>query len=107
MVKHINGQELEALIASADKPVFCDFWANWCGPCRMLGPVFEAVSDKYADKAIFVKIDVDDEASESVARKYQISSIPNVLVFKNGALAGNNLGFMPQEAFEKFVENNL
>ena len=76
MVKHINGEQLEELIAHTDKMVFCDFWANWCGPCRMLGPVFEAVSNKYEEKAIFVKIDVDDEASEAVARKYQISSIP-------------------------------
>ena len=59
MVKYVNAEALEELIASSNKPVFCDFWASWCGPCRMLAPVFEEVSDKYEDKATFVKIDID------------------------------------------------
>lgn len=107
MVKYVNGKELEELIATADKPVFCDFWANWCGPCRMLAPVFEDISDKYEEQAIFVKIDVDEEESESAAIKYAISSIPNILVFKNGERVANNLGFLPAEALEAFVKNNL
>ncbi|MBQ8291196.1 MAG: thioredoxin [Clostridia bacterium] len=107
MVKYVNGAELEELIAKSEKPVFCDFWATWCGPCRMLAPVFEAVSDKYEDKAVFVKIDVDDEASESAAIKYGISSIPNIIVFKNGKPAANNLGFVPEATLEKFVQDNL
>ncbi len=107
MVKYVNGKELEELIASADKPVFCDFWASWCGPCRMLAPVFEAVSDRYEDKAIFVKIDVDEEESESAAMKYGITSIPNVIVFKNGKPVNNHLGFVPEEAFASFVAENL
>jgi thioredoxin 1 len=107
MVKHVNGTELEELIASSNLPVVCDFWASWCGPCRMLAPVFEAVSDRYEDKAIFVKIDVDEEESESAAMKYGITSIPNVIVFKNGKPVNNHLGFVPEEAFAQFVAENL
>jgi len=107
MVKYVNGKELEELIATSDKTVFCDFWATWCGPCRMLAPVYEEVSDKYEEKAVFVKIDVDEEDSEAAAVKYGITSIPNVIAFKNGAPVDNNLGFVPAEALEKFVEKNL
>ena len=107
MVKYVNSKELEEIIASADKPVFCDFWASWCGPCRMLAPIFEDVSDQYENEAIFVKIDVDEEESEEAAMKYKITSIPNVIVFKGGVPVANNLGFLPKEAFEQFVKNNL
>ncbi|MBQ8885318.1 MAG: thioredoxin [Clostridia bacterium] len=105
MVKYVTSAELEALLKTSDKPVFCDFWATWCGPCRMLAPVFEDVSDKYEDKAVFVKIDVDE--NEEAAMKYGISSIPNVMAFKNGAKADSSLGFIPQAALEAFIEKNL
>ena len=60
MVKHVNSQELQQLLASSEKTVFCDFWAAWCGPCRMLAPVYEELSEKYADQAVFVKLDIDE-----------------------------------------------
>ena len=107
MVKYVNGKDLEELLAASDKPVFCDFWASWCGPCRMLAPVFEEISDKYEDKAVFVKIDIDEEDSESAAIKYGITSIPNVIAFKKGAPVDNSLGFVPAAALEAFVEKNL
>lgn len=107
MVKHINGKELEELIVNSDKTVFCDFWANWCGPCRMLAPVFEEISNKYDEQAIFVKVDVDDAESESAAVKYGISSIPNIIAFKGGKPAANSLGFVPAPVLENFVKNNL
>lgn len=107
MVKYVNGQALEELIASTDKTVFCDFWASWCGPCRMLAPVFEEVSDKYENDAIFVKIDIDEEDSESAAVKYGITSIPNVIAFKGGVPKANSLGFVPAERLENFVKENL
>ncbi len=104
MVKHVNSQELETLIASG-KTVFCDFWATWCGPCRMLAPVFEELSNDFDGKAEFVKLDVDE--NEEAARKYGISSIPNIIAFKGGKPAANSLGFLPKASLEKFVNDNL
>ena len=107
MIKYVNGKELEELVASSDLPIFCDFWASWCGPCRMLAPVFEDVSDKYEGQAIFVKIDIDEEDSEPAAMKYGITSIPNIIAFKGGKPVDNSLGFVPQAMLEKFVEKNM
>ncbi|MBQ7830831.1 MAG: thioredoxin [Clostridia bacterium] len=107
MVKYVNGKDLEELIAGSDKTVFCDFWASWCGPCRMLAPIFEDVSDKYDEKAVFVKIDIDEEDSESAAIKYGITSIPNVIAFKNGKPVDSSLGFVPEAVLTAFVERNL
>ena len=107
MVKYVNAENLEELIASSDKTVYCDFWASWCGPCRMLAPIFEEVSDKYDGKALFVKMDVDEEASEPAAIKYGITSIPNIIAFKGGKPVDNNLGFVPQAVLEAFVEKNM
>lgn len=104
MVKHINQEELEVLIRE-NKYVVADFWATWCGPCRMLAPVLDSLSEKYADKAVFVKVDVDD--NEEAARKYGISSIPNVFVIENGKVKDNNLGFVPEASMEAFLNKNL
>ncbi len=107
MVKYVNAKELEEIIATETLPVFCDFWANWCGPCRMLAPVFEEISDKYEGQAVFLKIDIDEEDSEPAAIKYGITSIPNIIAFKGGNVADNNLGFVPAAVLENFIEKNL
>lgn len=103
-MKNITSQELENLI-QGEKTVFCDFWASWCAPCRMLAPVFEKIAEKYEGQAEFVKINVDEE--EASAIKYRVSSIPNIIAFKHGAVKANSLGFVPQEMLENFVKNNL
>ena len=105
MVKYVTSSELEKILSEESKTVFCDFWATWCAPCRMLAPVFEEVSNEYEGKAVFVKVDVDEQ--EEAAMKYGISSIPNVIAFKKGEAVGSSLGFVPQAALEKFVEQNL
>jgi thioredoxin 1 len=107
MIKHVNAQQLEELIATSATPVFCDFWAVWCGPCRMLGPVCEELAEIYDGKAVFAKLDVDGDGCEEAARKYGISSIPNVLAFKNGGVVDNHLGFAPEAVLTAFIEKNL
>lgn len=103
-MRQVTSQELEELIVG-EKTVFCDFWASWCGPCRMLTPVFERVADKYQGQAEFVKLNVDEESE--AAMKYGISSIPNIIAFQGGRVKNNSLGFVPEEALEAFVKNNL
>jgi thioredoxin 1 len=105
MVKYVNSEELNELIKTATLPVICDFWATWCGPCRMLAPVFEDVSDRYEGRAIFVKIDVDE--NEEAAMQYRITSIPNLIAFKDGKAVANHLGFAPEASLCAFVESVL
>ena len=104
MVKAIDSAAFRAAM-EAKKTLVVDFWAEWCGPCRMLAPVMESLSEEMEGKAEFVKIDVDD--NPDLAREYSIMSIPCVMVFKNGALAGKNVGFVPQSAMKEFIEKHI
>lgn len=105
MVKHIGEEEFNALIAESKLPVFCDFWATWCGPCRMLAPVMDKVSEEFAGKAEFVKVDVDE--NEALAEKYGVQSIPYVVCIVGGEKKDESLGYIPFDAMKKFVEKNL
>ena len=102
----VTAQNFEQVI-SGEKPVLIDFWASWCGPCRMLAPIFEEVAKQYDGKAVFVKVNVDEEDCEAAAVKYGVTSIPNVIAFKDGKAVGNNLGFVPEAALTAFVEKYL
>ena len=105
MVAHVTSKQLEEILSKSDKAVFCDFWATWCGPCRMLAPVYQDISEQYEGQAVFVKLDVDE--NEAAAMKYGISSIPNIIAFKNGQPIDSSLGFVPQASLENFVKENL
>ena len=105
MVKSINSQELKDLLKVSEVPVFVDFYADWCGPCRMLAPVLAELSEKYAGKAVFVKVNVDD--NEEAAMEHRISSIPNVIAFKDGKAVANQLGFVPEAVMENFIKSVL
>ena len=104
MVKTFDGAAFRAAMEEK-KTLVVDFWATWCGPCRMLAPVMEKLSDEYAGRAEFIKIDVDE--NPDLAREYGIMSIPCVMVFKGGALAGKNVGFVPQSAMKEFIDRYI
>ncbi len=103
-VKEINGAQLEALIKEG-KTVVCDFWAPWCGPCRMIAPVLDELAPDYAGRAEFVKINVDEDGD--TAQKYGVMSIPNIFVIKGGAPVANSLGYVPAPTLKAFLDENL
>ena len=103
MVKAMDSAAFRKALAEG-KTLVVDFWAEWCGPCRMLGPVIDQLSEEISG-AEFVKVDVDD--NPDLAREYSIMSIPCVMVFKEGAVAGKNVGFAPKDAMKEFIEKNL
>ena len=88
-------------LLKGEKPVVCDFYATWCGPCKMLAPVMESMAEKYSDKAEFVKVDIDNNFE--LAARYGISSIPLVGVFKNGELADSSLGYYSKCEMDEFL----
>ena len=103
-MEQINTEKFDELL-KGDKPVVCDFFATWCGPCKMLAPVMDKVSGEFADKAVFVKVDIDENAELAV--RYGIMSIPLVAVFKTGEKTADSLGYPDANGMTEFLNANL
>lgn len=101
----INGQaEFEKEVLKADKPVLVDFFATWCGPCRMVAPILNQIETEMADDVKIVKIDVDN--NQGIAAQYGVMSIPTMVLFKDGKEAAKNVGAMPKEGIIDFINDN-
>lgn len=97
-------EEFENILNSKEICV-CDFSASWCGPCRMMAPILEDVSDKYKRKYYFYQIDID--SAEELAEKFSIEVVPTIIIFKNGKEIGRTTGFQEMDEFEKFMLDTI
>jgi thioredoxin 1 len=102
MAVEITDANFESLVKSSDKPVLIDFWAVWCGPCKMVAPVIEELAQNYEGKAIVGKLDVDN--NPVVASTLGIRSIPTMLFFKNGELVDRHVGYAPKNVLAEKLD---
>ena len=102
MALEITDANFEELVINSEKPVLVDFWAEWCGPCRMVGPIVAEMADEYKDKAVIGKVDVDN--NPGVAGKFGIRNIPTLLFFKNGEVKDKQVGACPKSTLVNKLE---
>ncbi|MFY0482734.1 thioredoxin [Flavobacterium sp. PLA-1-15] len=102
MALAITDATFDEVVLKSEKPVVVDFWAAWCGPCRMVGPVIDEIATEYEGKATVGKVDVD--ANQEFAAKYGVRNIPTVLVFQNGEVVGRQVGVAPKKAYTDAID---
>lgn len=105
MAIQITDDNFKDTVINSDKPVLLDFWAEWCGPCRMIGPVVEELSKQYEGQAVIGKVNVDE--SPETAIQYGIRSIPTLLIFKNGQVVDKQVGVVPKSVLENKLKAQL
>jgi thioredoxin 1 len=105
MALELTDSNFDELVLNSDKPVLVDFWAEWCGPCRIVGPIVEEISKDMDGKAVVGKVDVD--SNHSVSMKYGIRNIPTLLIFKNGEVVDKQVGAVPKQVLMQKLEAQL
>lgn len=102
MEKKFTTENFSTEVLASDKVVLVDFYADWCGPCRMVAPVVEQIAEEYADRAVVGKLNVDE--NEEIAVRYGVMSIPTLIAFKNGEVVGKLVGVQPKEVIERLIQ---
>ena len=102
MAVEFTDSNFEELVLKSDKPVMVDFWAQWCGPCRMVGPIVEEIHGEYEGKAVIGKVDVDN--NQAVSMQFGVRNIPTVLFIKNGEVVDKQVGAAPKSVYVEKLE---
>ena len=104
-IVHTSDSGFDADVLQSEKPVLIDFWAEWCGPCKMIAPILDDVAGEYADRLSIKKLNIDE--NPNIAQKFGIRSIPTLMLFKDGAVHAQKLGAMSKSQLTEFLETNL
>ncbi len=105
LIKHISDSSFENDVLKSDKPVLVDYWAEWCGPCKMIAPILDEVSAAYQDKLQIAKMNVDE--NRDIPAKFGIRGIPTLMLFKDGQLAATKVGAMSKAQLTEFIDKQL
>lgn len=101
----LSNDNFQSEVANSETPVLVDFWASWCGPCRMIAPIIDQLAEEYEGKIKVAKVDVDE--NRELAQTYGVMSIPTILIFKNGEVVNQAIGARPKGELEKMIETAL
>jgi thioredoxin 1 len=104
-IVHTNDSSFDADVLKSDKAVLLDFWAEWCGPCKMIAPLLDEAAEQYSDRLTVAKLNIDE--NPNAPAKFGIRSIPTLMLFKNGTVQAQKLGAMSKSQLTEFLENNL
>ena len=104
-IAQVSDDQFEEQVLKSSDPVLVDFWAEWCGPCKMIAPLLEEAADEYADRMTVVKLNVDE--NPNIAQKFGIRSIPTLMLFKDGSVQAQKLGAMSKSQLNEFLDSNL
>jgi thioredoxin 1 len=105
MALQITDSNFEETVLKSDKPVLVDFWAEWCGPCRMVGPIVEEISNEYSGKAVVGKVDVDN--NPEISMRFGIRNIPTLLIFKGGQVVDKQVGAVPKNVLTQKLDAQM
>ncbi len=104
-IVHTTDEQFEADVLSSEKPVLVDYWAEWCGPCKMIAPILEEIANEYGDRLKVCKMDID--ANQATPPKYGIRGIPTLMLFKNGEVEATKVGALSKSQLAAFLDSNI
>lgn len=102
-----NAEDFQKMVIGSAQPVLVDFYADWCGPCKMAEPIINKLADEYAGRAGVVKVNIDDPANQDAVRNHRVMSIPTVLLYKGGKEVSRNIGFIGEDGYRQMIEDGL
>ena len=104
-IVYTSDDGFDADVLGADKPVLVDYWAEWCGPCKMIAPILDEIADEYSDRLKICKLDID--ANQATPPKYGIRGIPTLMLFKNGEVEATKVGTLSKSQLQAFLDSNI